>query len=50
MRSRTVSPDVVDFRLTTPMGLYNNVVGLMLLLELALAVVLLAVYFGVGPF
>lgn len=37
----------MEFKLTTPMGLYNDLVGLMLLLEIVLAVLLVARYFGV---
>lgn len=37
----------MEYRLTTPMGLYNNLVGLMLLLEVVLAALLVARYFGV---
>lgn len=37
----------MEFKLTTPMGIYNDLVLLMLLLEIVLAAYLMAQYFGV---
>lgn len=37
----------MEFKLTTPMGLYNDIIALMLLLEIALAIALIARYVGV---